>query len=134
MNLTLRDRLQNRRERIEAGLPPQEPVTMTDAFFAGNVLSKGATAECSKCREPFKPKGNQQVCGKCQTCTECGKHFTPKQGNYVTCSTECTEKRRLEQMRVNNAAYRARKREQERRRLAEMMAEAERKRREQHAA
>lgn len=41
---TLRERLAARKARLEAGIPPPDPVTMTDGFFGGEAVHRPNTS------------------------------------------------------------------------------------------
>ena len=61
----LRQRLQARRERIKAGLPPPQPVTMTPAFFT-SAMTTTRPRVCTHCKTSFMPVGKESVCGPCR--------------------------------------------------------------------
>lgn len=61
----LRQRLQARRERIAAGLPPPDPVTMTPAFFT-SAMTTTKPRVCTHCKTSFMPMGKESLCGPCR--------------------------------------------------------------------
>ena len=96
-----------------------------------------APRTCQQCGDMFKSRSaNSKYCTKAcrltaeqegrkqhfiNTCPQCGVEFETTDSRRIVCSTRCRHRRKYEQ-------------ERERNRLAEMMAESERKRREQSAA
>ena len=96
-----------------------------------------APRPCHQCGDMFKPRSaSSKYCTKAcrstaeqearkqhftKTCPQCGVGFETTDSRRIVCSTRCRHRRKDKQKR-------------ERERLAEMMAESERKRREQHAA
>lgn len=110
----LRQRLQARRERIKSGLPPPDPITVTDNFFASRI-TRTNVRKCSECNVEFEPHGSQVTCSKAcgearqkrlyggggyaLTCGECGTAFTANDPRAVVCSEECRKERRRRYMR-----------------------------------
>lgn len=59
-----RARLKQRRERIAAGKPIPDTVTMTKRFFEGSVFGRGK--RCEQCGNEFGPRGKEVVCDTCK--------------------------------------------------------------------
>lgn len=60
----LRTRLQQRRERIAAGKPTPEAVTMTENFF--DPLMLNGYRICRRCHKRFPPIGKDVMCKECR--------------------------------------------------------------------
>lgn len=60
----LRTRLQQRRDRIAAGKPIPEAVTMTANFFDPLMLNRSRV--CRQCHKRFPPIGKDVMCKKCR--------------------------------------------------------------------
>lgn len=111
--MTLRERLARRRARKAAGLPPPDPVTVTESFFTSNI-TRTKNTECSECKATFVPHGRQVTCSKAcydarvartrnkgnirLVCEECMTPFWGRDQRAVVCSPECRaeRKRRLQ--------------------------------------
>lgn len=61
---SLRSRLQQRRERIAAGKPTPEALTVTKNFFDPVLISRSRT--CRRCHERFIPHGKDVMCKECR--------------------------------------------------------------------
>lgn len=108
MNTDLRTRYRMRQQRIAAGLPAPQPVTMTAVFFASNPVA-AEKPKCSECGEEFMKHGRQVVCGPgCYKererrlkrgaeltvmCDECKRQFTTTNSRAVVCGDECRQVR-----------------------------------------
>ena len=60
----LRTRLQQRRDRIAAGQPIPDTVTMTERFFEESMLRR--SRRCERCGEDFAPRGKEVICETCK--------------------------------------------------------------------
>ena len=117
MTADLRQRMQARRERIKAGLPPPLAITVTENFFASSISNAAGRnmRQCSECGAEFVPHARQVTCSKAcyarrksklravnpyeLTCKECGAEFTSKRPEALVCGDACRRERKRRQKR-----------------------------------
>lgn len=101
------------RERLAAGLPPPDPVTVTERFFedtASHLTTTRGQKMAAKTAPPKKPKWKPER----MTCAvdECKRPFLPRNPHQMTCGNPWCQKkykRRSQRTYRNNYYERLRK-------------------------